>query len=152
VVTALLHDLSKGICVAGSETRDVVLYDADCGFCRWALGVLLRWDRPGRLRAVALQDGEAQRLLGGMSAEQRMDSMHVVGGQDGRVASGGAALVALARVLPGGAPLAAAGERMPGAVERGYRLVAGHRTLLGPLVRASARRRADERIAARARR
>jgi predicted DCC family thiol-disulfide oxidoreductase YuxK len=137
--------------VAGAETRDVVLYDAECGFCRWALGVLLRWDRRGRLRPVALQDPEASTLLPGMDERERMGSLHVVDGQ-GRVASAGAALVALARGLPGGAPLAAAGERMPGAVERGYRLVAGRRGLLGRLVRAGARRRADELIAARGRR
>ena len=27
----------------------VVLYDADCGFCRWAIDKLLVWDRAGRL-------------------------------------------------------------------------------------------------------
>ena len=40
-----------------------VLYDADCGFCRWCLAQLLRLDRHGRLRPVALQDPEADLLL-----------------------------------------------------------------------------------------
>lgn len=141
------------------DARAVVLYDAECGFCRWALGVLLRWDRRGRLRPMALQSAEAGRLLRGTSVEERMGSLHVVeggvggaagvGDAAGDVASAGAALVALARVLPGGAVLAAVGERAPGAVELGYRLVAGHRSGLGRLVTAGARRRADAVIARR---
>ena len=33
----------------------ILLYDADCGFCRWAIDKLLAWDRAGRLRPAALQ-------------------------------------------------------------------------------------------------
>jgi predicted DCC family thiol-disulfide oxidoreductase YuxK len=55
-----------------------ILYDADCGFCRWSLGKLLAWDRPRRLRPVALQDPEADALLGGMEEERRMASWHLV--------------------------------------------------------------------------
>jgi predicted DCC family thiol-disulfide oxidoreductase YuxK len=32
-----------------------VLYDADCGFCKWLLSGLLRWDRAERLHLIALQ-------------------------------------------------------------------------------------------------
>ncbi|MDP9187873.1 MAG: DUF393 domain-containing protein, partial [Actinomycetota bacterium] len=67
-----------------SVPRPAVLYDRDCGFCRWSLSKLLAWDRSGRLRPVALQDPEADRLLAGMPEEERMDSWHWVTG-DGDV-------------------------------------------------------------------
>ena len=43
-----------------------LLYDADCGFCRWAAAKVLAWDRRGTLRPVALQDrAGSDRLLPG---------------------------------------------------------------------------------------
>ena len=50
--------------------RHVVLYDADCGFCRWSLDKILRWDRCRQLRAVAIQSEEGDRLLAGMSEDE----------------------------------------------------------------------------------
>ena len=38
-----------------------VLYDADCGFCKWSLDKLLAWDRRQRLRPVAIQSAEGER-------------------------------------------------------------------------------------------
>ena len=128
--------------------RSAILYDADCGFCRWSLGVILAWDRRRRLRPVALQDAEAQRLLAGMPRAEQMRSFHVVE-RDGRVQSGGAALAPLGRALPGGGPLVALAAALPGPVERGYRLVADHRGVLGRPLSRRARARADARIAAR---
>jgi predicted DCC family thiol-disulfide oxidoreductase YuxK len=128
----------------------VVLYDGRCGLCRWTLGVLLRWDRRRALRPVALQSPEAEQLLAAMAVAERMASLHVAL-PDGQVASGGAALTALARELPGGAPLARLGAALPALSDRGYRLVAGHRDVLGRLVTAGARRRADSLIATRER-
>jgi predicted DCC family thiol-disulfide oxidoreductase YuxK len=61
----------------------IILYDADCGFCRWATDKLLAWDRRRRLRPVALQDPEAEKLLPGMPEEQKMGSWHLV--SDGRI-------------------------------------------------------------------
>jgi predicted DCC family thiol-disulfide oxidoreductase YuxK len=130
------------------DPRPVVLYDRDCGFCRWSLAKLLAWDRRGRLRPVALQDPEADRLLAGMDEEERMASWHLVT-PDGEVRSAGAAFEPLLRLLPGGGPLAALAERAPHLVERGYRWVADHRTPFGQRLRAGAKRRADRRIAAR---
>ena len=52
----------------------LVLYDADCGFCKWALAGVLRWDRAGRLRPIALQRPEADELLAELSGEERMRS------------------------------------------------------------------------------
>jgi predicted DCC family thiol-disulfide oxidoreductase YuxK len=126
----------------------ILLYDRDCGFCRWALGKVLAWDRRGRIRPVSLQSKEAERLLHGMSDEERMGSWHLVE-PDGEVRSAGAGIAPLLRVLPGGSPLSAAAARMPGAMEHGYRWVAGRRSRWGKLVSDGAKRRADRRIATR---
>jgi predicted DCC family thiol-disulfide oxidoreductase YuxK len=128
-----------------------LLYDSDCGFCRWSLGKVLAWDRRGRLRPVSLQSKEAERLLAGMPEEERMASWHLVG-DDGQLRSAGAGIAPLLRLLPGGAPLAAVAARTPRLMERGYRLIAGHRSLWGKLVTDGAKRRADRRIAERLRR
>ena len=95
-----------------------VLYDHDCGFCRWSIGRLLAWDRAGRLRPVAIQSAEGQRLLADLTPEQRLASAHAVDAA-GRRTSGGDAMAPIAAVLPGGAPLAALGRRAPGAGARG---------------------------------
>lgn len=129
----------------GESARHAVLYDRDCGFCRWALGLILRWDRRRALRPVALQDAEADRLLDGMPAEARMASWHLVD-PDGRVRSAGAALPQLLRLLPRGRALAKPAERFG---DRGYGWVAGHRSLLGKPVTDGAKRRADALIAER---
>ena len=110
--------------------RAIVLYDRDCGFCRWSLARLLSWDRRRALRPVALQDPEADQLLPGMGEEERMASWHLVL-DDGRVVSAGAAVEPLMRLLPGGRPFAAFARAFPGLTERGYRFVARHRGRLG---------------------
>jgi predicted DCC family thiol-disulfide oxidoreductase YuxK len=113
------------------QADHVILYDRDCGFCKWSLDKLLRWDRAGRLRPVAIQSDEGERLLSGMSREAMLDSWHFVE-PDGSVTSAGAAAVPLARLLPGGRPIAFVLGRFPRATERAYRWVADHR---GPLAR-----------------
>jgi predicted DCC family thiol-disulfide oxidoreductase YuxK len=125
--------------------RATILYDPDCGFCRWCLGKVLAWDRRASLRPVALGSEEADRLLADMPEERRMASWHLVD-PDGGVNSAGAAFPPLFRLLPGGHPLAAVASKFPGAVDRGYRWVAANRSRFGPLVTAGAKRRADERI------
>jgi|SRR5262245_9522085 len=126
-----------------------LLYDSDCGFCRWSLGKVLAWDRRRSLRPVALQSEEAGRLLAGMPEAERLASWHLVDGE-GAVRSAGAAFPVLLRLLPGGATLAALTSRAPRATDRGYRWVAGNRSRWGKLVSEGAKRRADERIEARA--
>jgi predicted DCC family thiol-disulfide oxidoreductase YuxK len=127
-----------------------VLYDADCGFCRWSLGKLLAWDRRGALRPITVQSPEADRLLAGMPPEERMASWHLVD-SEGRLHSAGAGFAPLLRLLPGGSPLAAIAARAPLMTERAYRWVAGHRGLWGKLVTDGAKRRADRRIEGRLR-
>ena len=125
-----------------------VLYDHDCGLCRWSVARLLAWDRAGRLRPLAIQSAEGQRLLADLPPEERLATAHAVDAA-GRLTSGGDALAPVAAVLPGGAPLAALGRSAPGLARAGYRAVAGRRSLLGRLVSDAARARADERIARR---
>jgi predicted DCC family thiol-disulfide oxidoreductase YuxK len=126
----------------------ILIYDRDCGFCRWCLGKVLAWDRRRAVRPVALGTPEANRLLGDMPTEQQMSSWHLVDG-DGAVHSAGAGFEPLFRLLPGGGPFAAAASRLPGATERGYRFVSGNRSIWGKFVADGAKRRADARIAER---
>jgi predicted DCC family thiol-disulfide oxidoreductase YuxK len=111
----------------------VLLYDSDCGFCRWSVDKILSLDRRRRLRPLALQDPEADRLLGRMDADLKMASWHLVTA-DGRVYSGGAAAAPLFRLLPRGRLLAAAFAAFPGLTDRAYRLVARNRDRFGRLV------------------
>jgi predicted DCC family thiol-disulfide oxidoreductase YuxK len=112
--------------------RNALLYDSDCGFCRWSVDKVLAWDRNNRLRPVALQEPEADRLLPGIDAETKMASWHLVTAE-GRVYSGGAVAPPLLRLLPGGRPLAAIAAAFPGATERAYRWVSRNRDRFGRL-------------------
>ena len=115
--------------------RAVILYDADCGFCLWSLEKILAWDRHKRLRPVALQDPEADRLLPGMDHRQKMRSWHLVL-PDGGVYSSGAAVAPLMKLLPGGTPLAVVAAAFPGSTDALYRWVARNRGTLGRVLRA----------------
>jgi predicted DCC family thiol-disulfide oxidoreductase YuxK len=151
-----------------------VIYDADCGFCKWCLALLLTWDRRrvrrsggergrpspptqqsrwGRsaasyaLRPLPLGTPEADRLLADLTEEERNASWHLVD-ENGARFSAGAALSPALGLLPGSRIPAALVARVPHFTERGYRWVAEHRGLLGGFVRARARRWADRVIAA----
>jgi predicted DCC family thiol-disulfide oxidoreductase YuxK len=134
--------------VAARPPAVTVLYDLDCGFCRWSVGRLLAWDRSRRLRPVAIQSAEGRRLLAGLTPEQQLASAHAIDA-NGRLTSGGDAIAPIAAVLPGGAPIAALARRAPGPARAGYAAVAGRRSLLGRLISDAAKARADERIAQR---
>jgi hypothetical protein len=170
--------------------RAIVIYDNDCGFCRWSLALLLDRDArradPGRqaLRPLPLGTPEADYLLHDLSPAEREASWHLVidppataefeqltldlagpeplgadSGADRSVGrddptsaplrfSAGAAFAPALRLLPRGRRLAWLVDRVPGLTERGYRWVAGHRSLLGHFVSRRARRWADGVIAA----
>jgi predicted DCC family thiol-disulfide oxidoreductase YuxK len=125
-----------------------LIYDEDCGFCRWCLGKVLSWDRRGQIRPLPLGSGAADRMLTEVPVEERAASWHLVDGA-GTVHSAGAGFPVLLRLLPGGRPLATAAAAAPGLTDRGYRLVAGNRSRLGRLVSEGAKARADRRIAQR---
>ena len=137
---ASLHRNRAGAIGGAQVTADgqsVVLYDQDCGFCKWSLDKILAWDRPQRLRPVAIQSAEGDRLLAAVEPRARLDSWHFVDG-DGRLFSAGAAAEQLARVLPWGRPLAAAFGAFPGSTERMYSYVTRHRDRWARLLRVDA--------------
>ena len=88
----------------------VVLYDADCGLCKWLLSGLLRCDRAKRLRPISLQGSEAEELLGELTPAERMAAWHLISPAGDRL-SGGAALAPLLRLLPAGRLPAAGPDR-----------------------------------------
>ena len=98
---------------------------------------------------MALDTPEAEHLLAGMPEDRRWGSWHIVE-TDGEVRSAGAGFPPLLRRLPGGGPLAALAGRSPAGAERAYRLVAGNRDRLGPLIPGPIKARADRKIARRA--
>jgi predicted DCC family thiol-disulfide oxidoreductase YuxK len=147
----------------------IVIYDNDCGFCRWSLALLLDRDRDA-LRPLPLGTAEADYLLHDLPIEEREASWHLVidpppagefeqlrlglpgAARDAAESSparfsAGAALPPALRLLPRGRRLAWFAARVPGPTERGYRWVAEHRGLLGRLVTRRARRWADRVIA-----
>lgn len=128
-----------------STIRPILVYDVDCGFCRWGVALVLDWDRRRELDLMTLQDPRAAELLVSVPEEERMKSSHLVM-PDGTVHSGGASVEPLARLLPAGTPAALIARATPGLMDAGYRLVAGNRMRVSKLVPAAAKRRADERI------
>ena len=112
----------------------IVLHDRDCGFCKWTLNKILRWDRARRLGPVAIQSDEGGRHLAGLGPEERLDSWHLVT-EDGQLYSAGAAAAPLARLLPGGRSLAVLFAAFPRPTEAAYRFVANHRSQLARLLR-----------------
>jgi predicted DCC family thiol-disulfide oxidoreductase YuxK len=131
-----------------AAARHRLLYDADCGLCRWTLAWVLRWDRRRAIVPVALQDRLAAELLADVAEEKRMASWHLVE-PDGEVVSAGAAVAPLLRLLPGGGPLAAPASRFQRAVDLAYDWVAGHRGALGRPLTRGAIARADRVIESR---
>jgi predicted DCC family thiol-disulfide oxidoreductase YuxK len=125
----------------------ILIYDRDCGFCRWCLSKVLAWDRRRAVRPLALGTPEANELLAGVPAAERPKSWHLV--DDAGVHSAGAGFPPLLRLLPGGGPLAAATAKLPGPTQSAYRFVSGNRGIWGRFVTDGAKRRADARIAER---
>jgi predicted DCC family thiol-disulfide oxidoreductase YuxK len=122
-----------------------VLYDRDCGFCRWSLAKILGWDRARRLRPRPIQGEEGQRLLTSIAEERRLRSWHVVH-PDGRIESTAPALATVLDTLPGGAPMAKLTRAFPRAAHRAYMLVAANRSALGKPITKRMKLRATDRI------
>jgi predicted DCC family thiol-disulfide oxidoreductase YuxK len=128
--------------------RLTVLYDADCGFCRWSVARLLALDRRGRLSPQPIQSDQGARTLAGLKPDRHLAGAHVATA-DGRIASGGDAIALIAAAgtrdtIAG--PLARAIAPVSRSV---YRLIAGNRGTLGRLVTPWMLLAADARIAAR---
>lgn len=113
-----------------SRLDHAVLYDDDCGFCKLCIRGLLRLDRDERLRPIAIQSEEGQRLLTEVPEEKRLESAHLVT-PGGTVLSGGEAAPVLARLLPAGTVPARAFRRFPEQTDAVYRWIARNRSLFG---------------------
>ena len=109
-----------------SRRDHAILYDSDCGFCKLCVRALLRLDRDERLRPVAIQSEEGQRLLTEVPEGERLDSVHLIT-PGGTVISGGEAAEPVARLLPAGNVAARAFHRFPDATDKAYRWVARNR-------------------------
>jgi len=118
-----------------------VLYDRDCGFCRVTLAQILRLDRARKLRPLAIQSEEGQRLLARVPEEERLASWHLVT-PDGDVRSGAAGFPGLFSRLPAGAPIALLTRLLQAPSGAGYRLLVANRTRLGRRIGAERRDRA----------
>ena len=126
----------------------IVLYDADCGFCRFWVARLLDWDIHRRLRPVTIQGPRGDALLASIPPDDRLSAAHVVEA-DGTIHSGGDAVAVIARELPAGAPVAWLAGRAHGPTDAVYRWVADHRTELSRWVPSRWKRAATGRIARR---
>jgi predicted DCC family thiol-disulfide oxidoreductase YuxK len=126
-------------------SRWTVIYDGNCGFCKWMLAGLLRHDTEHRLLPVALGTPEADELLGDLTPAERNASWHLVS-PTGERESAGAAAPALFRLLRGGRAPAAVLASIQPVTDRAYRWVADNRTQLSRFVPSRAKRGADERI------
>ena len=116
--------------------------------CRWMAAKVLAWDRRRVLTPVPIQSPEGEWMLASVPEGERLNSWHLVE-PDGTVHSAGAAFEPLFRLLPGAAPAKALAGVSPRLTERAYRLVAGNRGRIGPLIPDAAKARADRRIAER---
>jgi predicted DCC family thiol-disulfide oxidoreductase YuxK len=131
--TTATDDATAGRAEGVEATPAIVLFDRDCGLCRWTAERLRRWDRGRRLAFVPLGTPLADALLPHLTPGARLASWHLAIA-DGRVRSGGAAVPDVLELLPGGRPLAAAARRLPGPTDRVYGWVADHRSVLGRLL------------------
>lgn len=121
----------------------IVLYDADCGFCRWTMAWALRRDDRRRLVAVPIQSPLGSELLADLPPGDRLRSAHVVG-DDGRRRSGGAAAAAVLSALPSTRALGRLAHGLPGTTALLYGLVAAQRASFGRFVGETARQHADD--------
>ena len=123
----------------------MLLYDADCGFCKWTVSGVLAWDRHRRVAPVAIQSAHGAALLGDLDPGERLASAHLVAPGGERV-SAGAAAAPLLRLLPGGRLPAAGIARLPRLTSRAYDWVANHRSQLSRAVPDAMKRRASARV------
>jgi predicted DCC family thiol-disulfide oxidoreductase YuxK len=107
-----------------------VLYDDDCGFCRWSADRIRRLDARGALVFAPVQGAVGAELLRAVPRELRLASMHAVT-PDGRVWSGGEAVGVILARLPGGVILSRLAAAVPELTDRLYRFVAANREVLG---------------------
>jgi len=107
-----------------------ILYDADCGFCRWSVAKLLQLDSDKVLSPLTIQSSEGQTLLTSVPEAERLNSAHCVNAA-GEVTTGGDAFAVVAERIPGLRHTAGPARAVPGLIRGGYRLVADNRSVFG---------------------
>lgn len=125
----------------------IVLYDADCGFCRWAMAWAVRRDHRHVLATVPIQSPLGSELLVDVAPSERLRSAHVIR-DDGCRRSGGAAAADVLSALPSTRVLGRLARSLPRATALLYGMVAARRKSFGRLVGKEARRRADDLLGA----
>ncbi len=125
----------------------IVLYDADCGFCRWAMAWAVRRDHRHVLVTVPIQSPLGAEILVDVAPSERLRSAHVVR-DDGCRRSGGPAAADVLSVLPSTRVLGRLARSLPRTTALLYGVVAARRKSFGRLVGKQARRRADDLLGA----
>jgi predicted DCC family thiol-disulfide oxidoreductase YuxK len=121
----------------------IVLYDDDCGFCRWSMAWALRHDDGKRLVAVPIQSALGAELLAELDEHERLRSAHVID-EHGARRCGGAAAADVLSALASTRTLGRLANRAPAPTSLLYSFVASHRHGFGRFVGERARRHADE--------
>lgn len=101
----------------------LVIYDGECRFCRWAIGLVRRADVRGTLRFCPYGNHESEKALSAIPAETRYTTMHAL--SEGRLHSG----VDAANLVLGKLPLGRLAVALK--FHAAYPFVARHRRLLG---------------------
>ena len=130
---------------SSSHEHWTLLYDADCGFCKWIVSGVLAWDRQERLVPCALQSAQGQALLSDLRPAERLASVHLIS-PDGERLSAGSALAPLLRLLPAGTIPAHGIASLPRLTNRAYDWVADHRSQLSRAVPGAMKRNASARV------
>jgi predicted DCC family thiol-disulfide oxidoreductase YuxK len=125
----------------------IVLYDDDCGFCRWSMAWALRHDAGERLVAVPIQSQLGAELLAELDEDERLRAAHVID-EHGARRSGGLAAADVLSALAPTRPLGRLANRAPAPTSLIYGLVASRRHGFGRFLGQRARRRADRLLAA----
>jgi predicted DCC family thiol-disulfide oxidoreductase YuxK len=98
----MTHKPTHGTSLPTREDRpeaELVIYDGYCQFCLAQMRLLLGLDLEGNLAFLSLHDERCDLLLPGVSVEQRMKAMIVLG-RDHRRYAGAEAVRYLSRRLP----------------------------------------------------
>jgi predicted DCC family thiol-disulfide oxidoreductase YuxK len=82
-----------------------LIYDRECELCYWSQGVVLRWDRPGRIRFLAFQDPGFTQAFPDYSLEEPPRAMLFIDAR-GRMWEGFEAARQMLFHLPWGTPIA----------------------------------------------
>jgi predicted DCC family thiol-disulfide oxidoreductase YuxK len=126
----------------------IVLYDADCGFCRWAMAWAMNHDDRNQLVPVPIESELGGELLDDLEPTARLRSAHAIA-DDGKRRSGGAAVAAVLGLIQPAHLGARLARGLPRITNLLYGVVAKQRVGFGRFVDQDARQCADQLLEAR---